>query len=293
MTDSNTRCGFIALVGPTNAGKSTLLNQLLGCKAAAVSRKVNTTRHRIRGIVVRDKTQMVLIDTPGFSNHKKNAAPQNIAPEEAANADATVLLLDARHLLDDDLAQQVLDTFVQHRPKGLCVALNKIDTMRRTDLLQATQWVVDKINPEQVFLISALTGDGTDKMLNYWVEKMPHSPWLYAANQLTDLPLKLTAAEMTREHIYDRLHDELPYIITPITESVLHKRDGSVLLHQTLYVPDERYKPLVIGRGGQMLRLLGERSRESLSQHLGKTVHLMLHVKVRARAPLDESLIDA
>ena len=269
-------CGFVALIGPTNAGKSTLLNALLGFKNAAVSRKVNTTQHRIRGVLVRGQAQIVFVDTPGFSDHPRNAAPQDIAPEAAAEADRTLLLLDARRVGSDPWTDAVIEK--ARGIVGLSVVLNKIDTIAREKLPPLAAGLQQTLAPERIFMVSALTGDGLEAIPAFLAERMPAGPHLF--NARSDLTPEAAVEEMLREHIYDFLHDELPYTVKPETDSIVRRRDGSMKVHASLRVPEERHKPMLIGVGGAVLKRIGERARADLTEFFGAPVHLFLNVKV-------------
>lgn len=277
LSESLSKCGFVALIGATNAGKSTLMNALTGRKLAAVSRKVNTTRRRIRGILTRDQVQVIFVDTPGLSNHPRNRAPQEIAPDEAADADKTLLLVDAvRGTGEDELSERVLAA--ARGAKGLSLVINKIDLVDREKLLLTAQHYTQALNPEKVFMVSALTGSGLDDLTAFTTASMPKGAHLF--NTRDDLSESETVVERLREQVYDLLHDELPYTVEPETESIHHRADGSMHVRAFLKVTDARQKPMLIGAGGSVLRRLGTRARIDLSACFGRPVHLFLTVKV-------------
>ncbi len=275
------RCGFVALIGAPNAGKSTLLNRLVGAKVSIVTHKVQTTRALVRGIALKGDTQIVFVDTPGIFTPRRrlDTAMVRTAWSGAADADLIVLLADARKGFDES-AEAIVGKLAEVRqPKFL--ALNKIDTMRRDKLLE----VVARFNAagtfDETFLISALSGDGVDDLFDAIAGRMPEGPWHYPEDQLSDLPMRQLAAEITREKLYLRLHKELPYESHVETEKWEERKDGSVRVEQVIYVARDSQKAIVLGKGGRTIKEIGAAAREELSEILGQPVHLFLFVKVR------------
>jgi len=284
----NQRCGFTAIIGAPNAGKSTLVNALVGSKVAIVSPKVQTTRMNVRGVAMRGETQMVLIDTPGIFKPRRrlDRAMVNAAWAGAGDADAVVLLVDATDLAANPQGHAARDTDaiiegLKTANRKAAVALNKIDTMKREELLP----LAEKLNAagvfEQVFMISALKGDGLNELSDWCVSKMHEGPWLYPADQSADIPSRLLASEITREKIYLRLHDELPYATAVETEKWEERKDGSVKIDQIVYVQRDGQKAIVLGKGGATIKKIGELARVELEEIFGRRVHLFLFVKVR------------
>jgi len=287
MTDEQTRpegptrCGFCAIIGAPNAGKSTLVNQLTGSKVSIVSHKVQTTRARIRAIAMEGNAQIVLVDTPGIFKPKRTldrAMVQN-AWGGAGDADAVVLLVDGRPGLTAE-AKEIIAQLEHTRTKAVLV-INKIDLMSRERLLEVATEYNGAFAFEQTFMVSALTGSGTQDLLRYIAQKMPEGPWLYPEDQVADVQLRFMAAEMTREVIYERLHEELPYASTVETESWEERKDGSVKIGQVIYVERDSQKAIVLGKGGQTVKLLGQMARKEMEAQFGRKVHLFLFVKVR------------
>lgn len=277
----NPRCGFVALIGAPNAGKSTLLNRLVGAKVSIVTHKVQTTRTLVRGIALKDNTQIVFVDTPGiFSPRRRlDTAMVRTAWSGASDADLVVLLSDARKGFDET-ARAIVEKLAQVKgPKFL--ALNKIDTLRRDALLDVVAKFSEALAFDQVFMISALNGDGVDDLFDAIADAMPSGPWHYPEDQLSDFPLRQLAAEITREKLYLRLHKELPYESHVETESWEERKDGSVRVQQVIYVTRESQRAIVLGKGGRTIKEIGAASREDLSEILERPVHLFLFVKVR------------
>jgi GTP-binding protein Era len=285
-----TRCGFVAVLGAPNAGKSTLVNALVGQKVTIVSQKVQTTRIPVRGIAMRGNAQIVFVDTPGIFAPKRrlDRAMVNAAWGGAADADAILLIVDAPELSANPggLAGGDTERIVEglkDAGKKVALLLNKIDGMRRDTLLP----LADRLNKsgrfDRVFMISALKGDGLDEVLDYCAALMPEGPFLYPADQAADIPSRLLAAEITREKLYLRLHDELPYASTVSTESWKDQKDGSVRIDQTIFVEREGQKGIVIGKGGAAIKAIGEAARHEMEEVFGRRVHLFLHSKVAAR----------
>jgi GTP-binding protein Era len=283
MTDthnSHHKCGLVALIGAPNAGKSTLLNALVGTKVSIVSRKVQTTRTRVRGIAISGDTQIVFIDTPGIFSPRRmlDRAMVRTAWSEAGDADVVVLLVDALKGLDED--NRAILAGLERAGAKAVLALNKIDLLERSKLLALAQAFYDTGLITDIFMIAALNGDGCEKLLTYLAERMPKAHWLYPADQAADMPLRQLAAEITREQIYDRLHDELPYRTTVETDIWEERRDGSVKIDQTIFVERESQRAIVLGANGQTIKTLGARARAELEQLLERRVHLFLFVKV-------------
>jgi GTP-binding protein Era len=276
-----TRCGFCAIIGAPNAGKSTLVNQLAGSKVSIVSHKVQTTRARIRAIAIEGASQIVLVDTPGIFKPKRtlDRAMVENAWGGAGDADAVVLLIDGRPGLTDDA--KALIAQLEHTKTRAILVINKIDLMSRERLLEVAAEFNGAYPFEQTFMVSALNGSGTQDLLKFLAEKMPESPWLYPEDQVADVQLRFMAAEMTREVIYERLHEELPYASTVETESWEEQKNGSVKIGQVIYVQRDSQKAIVLGKGGQTIKLLGQMARKEMEAQFGRKVHLFLFVKVR------------
>lgn len=283
------RCGFAAIIGAPNAGKSTLINALVGSKVAIVSPKVQTTRMPVRGIAINGETQIVFVDTPGIFRPRRrlDRAMVTSAWSGAEEADAVLLIVDAADLTAnanspgarDTLA--ILDGLKHGKGKKKALVLNKIDGMKRTDLLPLVERFHAEGVFEDVFLISALKGEGVADVQAWVAARMPEGPWLYPEDQAADIPSRLLAAEVTREKIYLRLHDELPYSSAVETEKWEERRDGSVKIDQVIYVQRDGQKAIVLGKGGATIKTIGALAREELEKLFGRRVHLFLFVKVR------------
>jgi len=277
-----TRCGFVALVGAPNAGKSTLVNQLVGAKISIVTHKVQTTRTRIRGIAVEAATQLILVDTPGIFRPRRrlDRAMVHAAWAGASDADVIVLVADASIGRMDDDTRRIVDGLKEHGQKAV-LALNKVDGMKRERLLPIAQAYADAFDFDAVFMISALNGSGCDDLKRYLVDRMPEGPWHYPEDELSDLPMRMLAAEVTREQVFLKLHDELPYQATVETDIWTERDDGSVRIDQTIYVERDSQKMIVLGKGGRKIREMGQLAREQLEEMMDRRVHLFLFVKVR------------
>ncbi len=286
--DGPTRAGFCAIIGAPNAGKSTLVNQLTGSKVSIVSHKVQTTRARIRAIAMEGNAQIVLVDTPGIFKPKRalDRAMVDNAWGGAGDADAVVLLIDGRPGLTEE-AKEII-AHLQHTKTRAVLVINKIDLMSRERLMEVAAEFNAAYAFEQTFMISALNGSGTQDLLKYLAGKMPESPWLYPADQVADVQLRFMAAEMTREVIYERLHEELPYASTVETETWEEMKDGSVKIGQIIFVQRDSQKAIVLGKGGQTVKLLGQMARKEMEAQFGRRVHLFLFVKVRENWPEDK-----
>ena len=277
----DTRCGFVALIGAPNAGKSTLLNALVGSKVTIVSHKVQTTRALIRGIAVEGASQLIFVDTPGIFAPKRrlDRAMVTTAWTGAHDADLVGVLIDARKGLDEE-AEAILARLVDvGRPKILI--LNKIDLVPRDTLLTLTKAANEKAKFEATFMISALKRDGVDDLKRWLAEKMLPGPWLYPPDQMSDAPMRQLAAEITREKLFERLHQELPYHSTVETEQWKELRKGDVRIEQTIYVERESQRKIVLGKGGQAIKAIGAAARADIAAAIEHPVHLFLFVKVR------------
>jgi len=277
----DTRCGFVALIGAPNAGKSTLLNALVGSKVTIVSHKVQTTRALIRGIAIEGSSQLIFVDTPGIFAPKRrlDRAMVTTAWSGAHEADLVGVLIDARKGLDEE-AEALLERLAEvTRPKILI--LNKIDLVPRDTLLLLTKIANEKAQFESTFMISALKRDGVADLKAWLAERMPPSPWLYPPDQMSDAPLRQLAAEITREKLFERLHQELPYHSTVETEQWKELRGGKIRVEQTIYVERESQRKIVLGKGGATIKAIGEASRRELAEIVEGKVDLFLFVKVR------------
>ena len=276
-----TRCGFIALIGAPNAGKSTLTNALVGSKVTIVSPKVQTTRTLLRGIAMVDQAQLVFVDTPGIfaPRRRLDRAMVTSAWGGAADADIVALLIDAKQGLDEEAAA-ILDKLDQVRQPKLLI-LNKVDLVEKASLLALAQAVNARTSFEATFMISARSGDGVDDVRRWLADRVPEGPWHYPADEVSDAPIRQLAAEITREQLYHKLHQELPYQSTVETETWTERKDGSVRIEQTIYVERESQRKIVLGKAGQTIKAIGEASRRELAGILEHPVHLFLFVKVR------------
>jgi GTP-binding protein Era len=276
-----TRCGFVALIGAPNAGKSTLTNALVGSKVSIVSRKVQTTRTLVRGIATHGPAQIVFVDTPGIfaPRRRLDRAMVSSAWSGARDADLVALLVDAGRGLEEEAAMILGRLAGVSRPKLLI--LNKIDTAPKTALLALAKTANERVAFDATFMVSALTGDGLGDLKAWLAERMPPGPWLYPADQISDAPLRQLAAEITREKLFERLHQELPYQSTVETDLWKELRSGEVRIEQTIYVERENQRKIVLGKGGRTIKAIGEAARRELAEILETTVHLFLFVKVR------------
>jgi GTPase len=283
-----TRCGFIALLGAPNAGKSTLLNRLVGAKVSIVSPKVQTTRSRVLGIATADAAQLIFVDTPGIfvPRRRLDRAMVRAAWRGAEEADLVVLLVDTHLRGIDDDTRRIIAGLKQAGRKAI-LALNKVDLVRREKLLGLAQTLDAEGIFSDVFMISAETGDGVEDLGRTLAARVPPGPWLYPGDQLTDLPLRLLAAEVTREHLFRQLRDELPYQLTVESESWQEFRDGSARISQIIYVQRDSQKPIVLGEGGRRIKAVRAAAQAELAAMLERRVHLFLHVKVREEWPED------
>ena len=274
------RCGVVAVIGAPNAGKSTLVNQLVGQKVAITSAKAQTTRARLLGIALEGETQIILADTPGIFAPKRrlDRAMVSAAWEGTKEADAVLLVVDPikqrRHELEPLLEG------LKDRPERKLLALNKVDASAKEPLLALAQDLTAKVDFAEVFFVSALTGDGVPELKAHLASLMPEGPWHYPEDQVSDASERLLAAEVTREQLYRQLHEELPYDSAVRPESYAVRKDGSVEIHQQIVVGRDSQKPIVLGRRGARIKAIGEEARKELTAILGVPVHLYLHVKV-------------
>lgn len=280
-TPATPHCGYVAIVGAPNAGKSTLLNRLVGAKVSIVSKKVQTTRARITAIAVEGDAQIVFIDTPGIFTPKRrlDRAMVTAAWSGIDDADAVLLLVDAAKGYDDE--SRAIVEALKHRKRKVLLALNKIDAVPREKLLSLAQTLNDDYPFEQTFMISAEKGHGVDDVRTALARRMPAGPWLYPEDQLADVPMRFLAAEITREQVYRALHDELPYAITVETEKWTDQKNGAARIDQVIYVERDSQKKIVLGQGGQMIKRIGAKAREEMQTQFDRAVHLFLFVKVR------------
>jgi GTPase len=280
------RCGFVAILGAPNVGKSTLLNRLVGTKVSIVTAKVQTTRRRILGITVRGAAQLIFVDTPGIfqprPGRRLELAMVRAAWRGAEDADQRILVVDARRGLDPD-TRLVLEG-LRERGDRAVMLINKLDLVRPPTLLPLIRRFDETGLFDRVFIVSALNGDGCDDLLQALAEGLPEGPWLFPEDQLSDLSQRVMAAELTREQLFRQLRDELPYSLTVETDSWVAAQDGSeVRIDQTIYVQRDSQKAIVLGKGGQQIKAVGEAARKELEDMLGQRVHLFLFVKVRRK----------
>lgn len=279
-----TRAGFIALIGEPNAGKSTLTNKMVGAKVSIVTHKVQTTRTRIRGVALEGDAQLVFVDTPGLFRPRRRLDRAMVAAAwgGAADADVIVLLIEAHRGLTDGV-RTILDTLCERaQPKQtVALAINKIDRVKSEALLALTAKLNEAYPFAQTFLISAERGHGVDDLRRWLAGQLPEGPWLYPEDQIADLPMRMIAAEMTREKLTLRLHEELPYQLTVESENWEERKDGSARIDQTIYVMRDGHKGIVLGHKGETIKAISTAARAEISEFLGRTVHLFLQVKVR------------
>ena len=278
-----TRSGFVALIGATNAGKSTLVNQLVGAKVSIVTHKVQTTRSLVRGIAMHGRTQIVFIDTPGIFRPRRrlDRAMVTSAWGGARDADIVALIVDAERGFSGE-PEAILDKLAEVRQPRILI-LNKIDRVKREALLVLADEANRRADFERIFMISALNGDGCADILDYLAARLPEGPWYYPEDQISDLPMRQLAAEITREKLYLRLHQELPYAAHVETEKWEERKDGSVRIEQVIFVERDSQKKIVLGHKGAAIRAIGQAAREELAAILEKKVHLFLFVKVREK----------
>ncbi|MFV0243696.1 MAG: GTPase Era [Qingshengfaniella sp.] len=279
----DTRAGFVALIGEPNAGKSTLLNRMVGAKVAIVTHKVQTTRTRIRGVALEGASQLVFVDTPGVFRPRRRLDRAMVAAAwgGAADADIIVLMIEAHRGVTDGV-EAILATLADYTAgKTVALAINKIDRVEAPALLALSEDLNGRFDFARTFMISAEKGYGVDDLRAWLAEQVPAGPWLYPEDQIADLPLRMIAAETTREKLTLRLHQELPYQLTVETESWQEKKDGSVRIDQVIYVARDGHKGIILGRKGETAKAVGQAARADLEAFLERKVHLFLHVKVR------------
>jgi GTPase len=276
-----TRSGFVALIGAPNAGKSTLLNQLVGAKVSIVTHKVQTTRAIVRGIATHDNAQIVFVDTPGIFKPRRrlDTAMVTTAWGGAKDADVVLVLIDAERGIKGD-ADALLDK-VATAPQPKILILNKVDRVKPETLLTLAKLANEKVEFQRTFMVSALTGSGCKDLLDYLAQTLPEGPWYYPEDQISDLPMRQLAAEITREKLYLRLHQELPYSSHVETEKWEEKQNGSVRIEQVIYVERDSQKKIVLGHKGETIRAIGQAARKEIGEILEQPVHLFLFVKVR------------
>ncbi len=284
MTETQTRAGFVALIGEPNAGKSTLLNWMVGAKVSIVTHKVQTTRARIRGVAMEgDNKQIVFVDTPGLFRPRRRLDRAMVAAAwgGASDADVVVLLIEAHRGLTDGV-KAILEALVERVGKAkVALAINKIDRVKAEDLLELSQKMNEAFPFEETFMISAERGHGCAALKTWLSDQVPAGPLLYPEDQIADLPLRMIAAEITREKLTLRLHQELPYQLTVETEHWQERPDGTARIDQVVYVSRDGHKGIILGKGGETAKAVSKASREELQEFLGRKVHLFLQVKVR------------
>jgi GTPase len=284
------RCGLVAVLGAPNAGKSTLVNALVGQKVAIVSPKAQTTRARLMGIAIDGGTQMLLVDTPGIfdPNRRLDRAMVAAAWEGAVGADRVLLTIDAAAKIGPRV-EAMLEGF-EKRPEPKILVLNKVDIAKKDTLLVLAAQLSERFQPEAVFMVSATNGDGVADLKRHLAAAMPEGPWHYPEEQLSDATDRMVAAELTREQLYLQLHAELPYASAVETEKWEDRKDGSTVIHQQILVERDSQKAIILGKGGSRLKAIGQAAREAISEHLERKVHLFLHVKVNPRWDEDRGL---
>ena len=292
MTQETTKCGVVAVLGAPNAGKSTLVNQLVGQKVAITSAKAQTTRARMMGIALHGDTQMILVDTPGIFAPKRrlDRAMVSAAWEGAESADAVLLLVDPikqrRHELEPLIEQ------LAQRPEKKILVLNKVDIAKKEPLLALAQELSAKVDFAEIYFISALTGDGVVELKDALAAEMPEGEWMYPEDQVSDASERLLATEITREQLYRQLHEELPYDSMVRPEKYVERKDGSVEIHQQIIVARDNQRMIVLGKGGSKIKSIGQAAREELSELLGRKVHLFLHVKATENWAEDKEMFE-
>jgi len=284
---SETRAGFVAVIGAPNAGKSTLVNALVGQKVAIVSPKAQTTRSRLMGIAIQDGAQILLVDTPGIFEPRRRLDRAMVAAawSGAQDADLVLLVIDASERIQEEVLEGL-----DKREHPLLLVLNKIDLLKKEKLLGLAADLTARLNPDKVFMISATQGDGVPDLKQALAEDMPEGPWLYPEDEVSDATDRMIAAELTREQVVNQLHQELPYATAIETETWEDRVDGSTAIRQQILVERDSQKAIVIGKGGRRLKAIGAAAREEIAQHLGRPVHLFLHVKVNPRWDEDRGL---
>ena len=285
-----TKAGFVALIGEPNAGKSTLLNQMVGAKVSIVTHKVQTTRARIRGVAIEGDAQIVFVDTPGLFKPRRRLDRAMVAAAwgGAADADVIVLLIEAHRGVTEGVERILAELGDIAQGRTVALAINKIDRVKAEELLSLSQKMNDAFTFEQTFMISAERGYGVYDLREWLGDKLPEGPWLYPQDQIADLPMRMIAAEMTREKLTLRLHQELPYQLTVETENWEERKDGSARIEQVIYVTRDGHKGIVLGNKGETIKAISKAAREELETFMGRRVHLFCQVKVREKW-LDEA----
>ena len=292
MSNGETRAGFVAVIGAPNAGKSTLVNALVGQKVAIVSGKPQTTRARLMGIAIEGGAQILLVDTPGIFEPRRRLDRAMVAAAwtGAQDADLILFLIDSAAGVNAEV-ERIIDSLGQ-RQHPLFLAFNKVDLVKKGALLGLSADVTARLNPDKVFMVSAAEGDGVPDVKHALAAAMPPGPWLYPEDEVSDATDRMIAAELTREQIVNQLHQELPYATAVETETWEDRPDGSTVINQQILVERDSQKAIVIGKGGRRLKAIGAAARAEIAQHLGRPVHLFLHVKVNSRWDEDRSLYE-
>jgi GTP-binding protein Era len=290
VTGTQTSAGFVAVIGAPNAGKSTLVNALVGQKVAIVSAKAQTTRARLMAIAIHGGSQLLLVDTPGIFEPRRRLDRAMVAAAwgGAGDADLILLVVDSAEGLTRE-TRKIVEGLAR-REQPLWIALNKVDLVKKGELLALSAELAARLDPEKLFMISAIAGDGVMDLKQELAQAMPEGPWLYPADEVSNATDRMIANELTREQIYQQLHQELPYASAVETESWEDRDDGSTVIHQQILIERDSQKAIVIGKGGSRLKTIGQAAREEISHHLGRKVHLFLHVKVNPRWQEDRSL---
>ena len=290
MTESAQKAGFVAIIGAPNAGKSTLVNALVGQKVAIVSPKAQTTRSRLMGIAIDREAQILLVDTPGIFEPRRRLDRAMVAAAwtGAQDADLILLVIDAAAGVTGEVERIIASLGERKHP--LLLALNKIDLIRKDALLKMSAGLTERLSPDKVFMISAAEGDGVPDLKQALADAMPEGPWLYPDDEVSDATDRMIAAELTREQVVNQLHQELPYATAIETETWEDRPDGSTAIRQQILVERDSQKAIVIGRGGRRLKAIGAAARAEIAEHLGRSVHLFLHVKVNPRGDEDRGL---
>jgi GTP-binding protein Era len=290
MSEAQTRAGFVAVIGAPNAGKSTLVNALVGQKVAIVSAKAQTTRARLMGIAIQGAAQILLVDTPGIFEPRRRLDRAMVAAAWTGAEDAELILLviDSDRGISAEVERAIAGLDKRRHP--LFIVLNKVDLVKKEKLLVLATQLTDRLNPDKLFMISAAQGDGVPDLKAALAEALPEGPWLYPEDEVSDATDRMVAAELTREQIYDQLHQELPYASAVETETWEDRPDGSTEIRQQILVERDSQKAIVIGKGGRRLKEIGQKAREAIADHLGRKVHLFLHVKVSPKWAEDRAL---
>jgi len=281
VPENERRCGYVAIVGAPNAGKSTLVNALVGTKVSIVSPKVQTTRFRVLGILMAEAAQIILVDTPGIFQPRRRLDRAMVAAawSGASDADLVCLLVDAHRGYDDDTRAVVKK--LKDAKRQAVLILNKVDTVKKENLLALAAQFHDEGIFTDVFMISALKGDGLAPLSKLFIDRVPQGPWMFPEDEVSDLPQRMLAAEITREKAFLKLHEELPYALTVETEQWEERPDGSARIDQVIYIQRESQKAIVVGKGGHQIKAIGAAARTELEALLERRVHLFLHVKVK------------